>query len=530
MLRAIAIDDNKMHLNEICSIIDWNSYGVDIVKTFQNGKKALDAIDEIAPDLVLTDIMMPVMDGLELARHLSQSHPHIKIVFISSADDFDTAKTALSLNVGEYILKPLDEADVASAISNVVEKLTAEHKKNEKIDALSSIISEQQLLYAEQFFREALYCKIDRDAFADRLELLELSDLKKKTLALMDLRIVSSDDVVNDYSNSISVRSLVSEFPFEGIQSYTIQLSLNEFMLICFLDDADPYRCKSKLYWFGVSVEEFLRTKYQIEVTIAFSSASVDFSEYSALFREARRANAYGRQENHPVIAFDDTDSSNTFEKNIDFNELFDDVSSVVFSPKKSATDPFIDKYFSGTSSDGSKEYTKSVVYFIISILSTIMINEHKSFHSLYGDDLAIWKKVSNFDSIFDIRRWTKNIIDSVREFLQKEEEGAEAVIGKIKNFIKENYDKDISLYDIANSVFYSVRQANYLFKNNANMTIYEYLVEYRIEMAKKLLRTTKMKTKDIAGAVGYTSYPHFRLVFKKYTDMTPSEYKQKNV
>jgi len=530
MFKAIAVDDNKIHLNEILSIVEWRDFGIDIVQTFPNGQKALNAIKDLQPDIVITDIMMPVMNGLELAHHVNRLYPHIKIIFISSADDFDTAKTAVSLNVGEYILKPLDADEVKVSLSEFVRKFKIEKSKNDRLLELSEIISAQRELFIEQFLREALYNEMSREEINSRLDILSLSDLKNKSVSVINLRVLTDDDLVNEYNDSLSVKQILSEFSLQGFEKYIIQMSINEFVIICFLKGEQKTKFKSLLYEYCANVHDTISLRCHLETMIAFSpTAALDV--LFLLFRQSRKANAYNLvRTNNLIIAFDDIDSFNTFEKNIDFNELFEEINNAVFSEDDSGIRRFLHKYFVNINAKDLREYLKSILFFIVSILGTILINEHQSFKDIFGDDLIVWKKISNFDNIYDVKTWMENIIRSVREHLRKDDTGENSIINKIKSYIRENYAKDISLSEVADLVFYSVRQANYLFKNKVGVTIYEYLVEYRMEIAKKLLITTKMKAKDIAEAVGYASYPHFRLVFKKFTNMTPGEYKQKNV
>jgi len=533
MLKAIAVDDNPVHLRELCSIISSFDLGIEIIETFQNGKSALEAIVKTQPDIVFADIMMPGTNGLELAKAIKKSNPSIKIVFVSSADDFNTVKSAIDLNMSEYILKPLKSSEVYKALTNVAGIIKRENEKSEELDMLMKTIGESKPLFTEQLFTDLLFAKANAETLEQRLELLNISHLKDKLVTISLIRInAKSSDIVNDYHIALSVKKFISKYNFDKLENYFIHHSINEFVIVSFFEKREKEAYKNALYNFYAEINNNINSLFNVGLNISFSSLSDNIFELNVLFKQANRAisNAFLKTD-VPVIAYEDIENEDYIDKSIDFSELFSDVNNVIYSSDEEI-ECFIEKYFENVRLDHKdiKEYTKSLMYFIISILESILIKEKKSFNDIFDENLVLWKKLSDFESIIHYKNWLKNIFMAVKQSLKQEKMTDDTFVSKIKNFIAENYKENITLTDIADSVFYSVRQANYIFKNETGITIYDFLTEYRMEIAKNLIVTTNMKSKEISSSAGYASHPYFRLLFKKYTGMTISEYKKKYV
>ena len=491
MITAIAVDDNPIQLRELCSIIHSFDLGIEITGTFCDGQSALDSIAELHPDIVFADIMMPVMNGLELAKNLKKNFPDIKIIFVSSSDDFNTAKSAINLNINEYILKPLKIPEVQKAVTNVIDTIRKETEKNDELNILIEKINESKPIYIEQLFVDLLFSKIAEHTLSQRLALLDLSYLENKCVAVSLIHVnLKNTDIVADYHTSLSVKNFISGYTFNKLENFYSQYSITEFVIINFFEPNEKSFYKNLLYDFYAEISNSISGLFDVSINISFSSISESILEINNLFKQANKAmSSIFFKTNDPIIAFEDIPDTDYMDKNIDFTELFNDVTNVVYSSDEEINS-FIKKYFENISIDNKyiQEYTKSLMYFIISILESILIKEHKSFEDIFEENLVVWKKLSNFESISDYKNWIKNIFAYIKQSLKQDDVADETFVSKIKNYIHENYKENIILSDIADSVFYSVRQANYIFKNKTGITIYDYLIEYRLEMAKQLL------------------------------------------
>ena len=127
--KLVFVDDETFVLQSIVNLMDWTSLGYELVGTASNGQEALAIIEETCPDVVITDICMPLMDGFELSQAIYEFDPTIKIIFISGHDKFDYAQNAIRLNIQEYLLKPITPTDIQAALSRVSQNLDAQRQR-----------------------------------------------------------------------------------------------------------------------------------------------------------------------------------------------------------------------------------------------------------------------------------------------------------------------------------------------------------------------------------------------------------------
>ena len=150
MLKTVLIDDFKYDLIYASKVIDWNQYGIQIVGTAESGRQALEQMEELKPDLVITDIQMPEMDGFTLSRRIKEKFPDVKIVFMSCHSDFIYAKEAMKLNIMAYITKPLIQEDVQNTIHTVAEAIEKEKNSRIEIQQMNDILNETLSSFKKQ--------------------------------------------------------------------------------------------------------------------------------------------------------------------------------------------------------------------------------------------------------------------------------------------------------------------------------------------------------------------------------------------
>ena len=190
----------------------------------------------------------------------------------------------------------------------------------------------------------------------------------------------------------------------------------------------------------------------------------------------------------------------------------------------------FVDKYIHIGVVDGndSEEFIKSLTFIIVSFLQIILTDYNQTFNDIFNEDIVIWKKISDINSIVNIKQWLFNIICVVKNHLSAKNRSSNAIlVNRIKDVVHNHYQEEITVKDIAEAVYFSTRQANNIFLKETGLSIFDYMLQYRIEIAKKLLTTTQMRIYEVAEKVGYQNMSYFRLLFLNSTGVLPTEYKK---
>ena len=170
LYRIILVDDEEEVRKSIIRKIDWQSVGFTVVGDAENGEDALEKIENLEPDVVLTDIRMPYMDGLTLAEKIRQKYPSMKIVIFSGYDDFEYAKRAIKLNVTEYILKPVNVEELTAILKKIQASLDEEIEQKRDVSLLRENYKRSLPILREQFLKDLVSRQMDEMTVAERLE------------------------------------------------------------------------------------------------------------------------------------------------------------------------------------------------------------------------------------------------------------------------------------------------------------------------------------------------------------------------
>lgn len=171
----ILADDEQQILYGMKNGIDWESLGFSVVGTAQNGKEALELIEEYHPDLLISDIKMPFMDGLELSKTIHENYINTKIILFSGWDDFEYARTAISYGVSQYIMKPIDYNEMQKLLTTMHEELEKEYAEKMNRTRLENIYTESIPLLRQQFFTQLLTETLTEDYCTLQMKNLKLN-------------------------------------------------------------------------------------------------------------------------------------------------------------------------------------------------------------------------------------------------------------------------------------------------------------------------------------------------------------------
>lgn len=532
MYNMLIVDDNPRDRNGIQRIIDWKQMGINIMGACANGKQAMEQIEELKPHIVLTDIAMPVMNGIEMAKQLKQNHPDIKLIFMSCYDDFDFARSAIDLDVYGYVLKPIIAEELEKAVVKVLGRYELEYTRDRDREIMLRQIAESLPIVQEQFLRELLFGIYNsNEEIRNRMDFLQMNVADSATIATLAIEINDYDNLIRDMdvtAQYLLVYSLKKAiYTLQNIpRRYVVQISDRMFAVLLFDNNSSGFLDAA------VAIHEILVETPGINVTIGISDVSNNLSDIPRLYRqsvEALRTKFYWK--GSPIIPFEEIDEKqyNRDEKTIDLGDLYKEVEALISYGDSDDIHEFIYKYFGDENSTKPEELVKGLTFSVVNIMQMILSQKGQSFSNILGSETAIWEKLIRFETIVDIRQWIYNIFMAVKEYLGAGNDQRNAKIAEdIKAIIKNSYSKALTVADIAQGVYLSPARANNIFKGQTGKTIFDYLIEHRMEKAKGLLKDPYSRIYLVAQQVGYVNKSHFSLLFKKYTGLTPSEYKER--
>ncbi|MBC2579497.1 response regulator [Clostridium sp. DJ247] len=536
MYDIMIVDDEEIIRKGVIQYIDWNKYGYNIVAEAVNGKQAFEIAKDIKPQVILTDIYMPIMDGIEFAQKVKGILPETIFIFLSGYNEFMYAQKAIEIGVFRYLIKPLKVEELLSVLKEVSEELENAELERTKIKKFSKLIHESLPLLKERFFLSLIKGNCKENEIWSRLDYLNISIKAEKFFCI----IISLDDYFNLIEERKQEDINIIKFAIQHITKeilssiegtfFMFEDKSNEIGILFCYNGTQLSNYLSTLFPLVQHIQEYIRRFFKTSISIGIGRSCENINDVHKSYEEAEEAleyrTAFGK---NSILYIEDIKptskvslSSDVFKK---VNELVKSVKSVDLESAMKVTDNLFDIM---TKNHLLKR--DDIHLFLIEIISKlirIVMEFDGDAERVYGDRF-IQLSILNFDIIEDIKGKLKGIIKSTIEFINLRQKTANKnFIQKAKNFIDVNYCKEeLSLSMVAESVHISPAYLSQIFKHVMGESFIEYLTKVRINYGKKLLKETNLKTYEVAFQVGYNDAQYFSSCFKKIVGTSPTNYR----
>lgn len=523
MYSVFLVDDEPIVLDGIRSKIDWENSGFTFAGEASDGEIALSMLSEIKPDILITDIKMPFMDGLELATAIKKIQPWIKIIILSGHDEFDYAKKAISIGIEDYLLKPFTLDEVLKTLNKVKEHIDKERNQISNINKMKEELKSRDKLLQNEF----------------------LTNLVKGNIAPEEIRIKCQELKINLISRyyKILISNICSKVQNEQNLEQAIS-RLNSYsssweQAVCFFNTSNQLitiqkgnsqtELEENVFRIAETIEHIVLQNSDCTVITVIGKTVEHTSSIESSFSNAKTIlDSLSLQNQNRIISVDDFNTEN--------NELLE----------FKENDPLVDRLKYASKNDISVIVNESME----------LINNNKSQFSVFASYLLL-------DLIFEVSKLIESLGGNIKEikpeilqhsFVEKSVENQENfktvleevlnfaleyrdskitgkygdVILKAKKYIDEHYkDPNTTLTTVAQEVCLSPNHFSTIFSQECKTTFIEYLTNVRIENAKKLIKSTELKGYDIAYECGFSDPHYFSYIFKKITGLSPREYKK---
>lgn len=519
---VILVDDEDDVRGRVISKIKEES-GFKVIGKAGNGYDALELIEELKPDVVITDIKMPFINGIELAKILRRDYPTIKLGFISGYDEFEYAKEAIELNVISYIMKPITTKDLNKFLSKLKKLLDEEKDQINNISNLKEVYNKSLPKLIESNLFAFSNLSILEDSNIELLKELnfncDLSTYLVATIGFKDSIDLTSEQV-------LSIKSIIDR----AFIKYDLVSSFRNHEGVSFIIGYnDQFQVKDNdLYLFEIAeyIEEFLK----IKTTIGISSRFSNLKYFPKAFIESVKSKDHGKYYNlGSVIYYTDIADKKVIDPDID-KSLYEEFDYAIKFADEKELDTLFSKFIKKLES--TEGYIINHEVLIVDIASRLMklssIGTSDASY-VFGENLL--SKLASFNSSKELFKWIKDTVLKIRKINSKKQiDKVEKLVIDTFKMIDENYhDSYLSLDGVASKLNISVSYLSSIIKKYKNITFNKYLIQVRMEKAKELLKFTNEKILNISKQVGYNEVYYFSHSFKKYTGLTPGSYREEN-
>ncbi len=505
-MNAIVIDDNKIELQFICDLAVQSSVHINISATFSNGKDALDYLKQNHVDLIISDIQMPEMTGIELSDALNNYNINAKLIFVSCYDDYKYLKKAIENDVVDYVLKPIIRADFEKAVMKAYHLISNNNNALQKQEIFDNALHTAKPIMTEKFFSDyIIYHNIDEKTFERSLKLYDISQKKYKAIAFCH---TSKEN--QHYPSLIGIKDYCTSLSSSGISIQAILKSDNEIILVLMFDDEEE-----TLFPFVCNLRDDIAARFFVNLRFGLSSVTTQISKLHQIYKEAVEASQYYNCLSCLAIGIYN-------EHEIDVNSIVSKIEAILTNKDTKNLKSFLTHSISNQPAD----YIQRFVYCYIYSIETILNQSGKSLEIYLGN--SVWNKLNDVKKIANHIEWLYNItVVAVDLSCSNVRHSKKELTQLIKDIIERDYSKKLTLSSVASELHYSVNYLSSIFSEETDMTFLEYLTVYRMDIAKKLLAEPDSKIYLVAEQVGYKRKSHFYNVFYKYTGYTPAEYKK---
>lgn len=493
MYKLYLLDDEPFILEGLKYIIDWEEYGFDVVGTSSNGEDGFNFIKNEDVDLIITDIMMPKMTGLELISNLKKINHNAKFIVLSAFQEFQYAKEAISMGAENYLTKPIDEDELIQTIEEVKKKI--EKIKLEKVD--TKIFKNDLIL--------KLICNKNNDEVLDRLK-LEGVNFNYKNLCVVILEFAEGGNINNLILNHID------NLKYE----YCVNLQ-NQILIIMDKESVNKDALRNLKDDLSSIINEQIyisRGKYVDSIdnlNCSYQSAK-DIHEYKLVYPNISWIREY-KEKSYNL-------------ENIDYID-FDHLKKLLLNKDNKESLNYIESIFSKLKNDENLTVkqikTKSIEVFLN------VYNYFNDSKIIKGLDLYL-EKVINSVNLDQIQIELNNMIKHRQSKLEETDDSISPIILKLLRNIEKNYSKDLNLKEISETYNINSIYLGQLFQKETGILFSDYLNNFRVNKAKNLLVETSLKAAEIGELVGYANKNYFYRKFKDIVGITPSEWRKLNL
>lgn len=535
MYKLVIVDDEEEVRKGIIQKIEWNKFNFEIAGEAENGREALDLIEENIPDVVITDITMPLMDGLELAAALKESYPTVKTVILTGFDDFKFAQQAIKYGVADYLLKPVLPKDIEALIEKLKKQIDDEITKKEDIVKLRKHYNESLPVLRDKFLTLLITGRPDEKEIEKRINSFNLRlDGNTFLIAAANIDANSFMNNVFEENDTELVKFAVLNISQEIIAKHSLgEAFYHDESLVIILGFKDNEKTSLLNKSFSVleeirqSVDKFLK----ISITIGLGSISNSLVRLRDSYKTALTALDY-----RLVIGGDKVIFIEDLEPQAADTVVFDEgkeknlISSIKFGTNIDVTEA-VNALFNDIS--GMKaSFTEYQLYLIeiAAAISRLTRDFQLDTGEIFGLGSSLYEEIFKFKTVDEICEWVEEIcIKLMNHISSKRQNTTEMLLEKARDYIRSNYgDDELSMQKVANHLHISSSYLSMIFKKDAGVTFLKYLVSIRLEAAKELLCNSDLKTAEIAEKIGYPDINYFSYFFKKNYGMSPREYRNK--
>jgi two-component system response regulator YesN len=518
--KVFFVEDEIITREGIRDNVDWQASGFEFCGEAADGEMALPLLRTAQPDVLITDIKMPFMDGLQLSKIMRERMPWVKIIILSGHDEFEYAQQAIKLGVTDYLLKPITVKNLQNALQKLAVQLDQERKEQDNLKKLQEQVEENRATLRERLLFKLIVGAVSPTEVVEDGQMLGLNLIARHYLVvILKIEIVDRTEPY-DFDEYQQVQSIVMGLAERNPDIFVLKRDWGDLILIM-KGNTQEFLEEERDFLLDEIRQVVAKTRYQL--TIGVGATKKRITDICQSFVEA-------------LVYIQNPVGENKFGSNqtVERAELLKvdklAVENYLRFGVKDEFDEFFNAYLRPLGETALKSNLIKNYIFVDVILATAkLVNDiGGDVDNVIPELNSIEMTMSNIKTIEQLREQAYKILSSALAYRDSQSKGQyKNLIRQAKEYIEHHYtNPDLSLNEVAAQANLSASHFSFVFSQETKQTFKEHLTEIRINKAKELLRMTSLRSADIAYQVGYNDPHYFSSVFKKNTGFSPIEFR----
>lgn len=538
MYRVLLVDDEILVREAISANIDWNGLGYELVGDCQNGKEAMEFVQKYPVDLVLTDICMPYVDGMELSGYLHDNYPETKIIIFSGFGEFEYAKKAIQYNVSEYLLKPVTAIELTEILKKMKKTLESARREEQKLERLTKTSEEykkNEQLIRSQAISSLVTCTQEPELCVKKLKelgvFLESSDYR---VAVVSIDIYSGlyEQSMTQRQESALMAFVVYNISDEVVRSYEAGIAYQEAnnRVGILFQTNKPMEFSREIEEICREIQEKVYEAMTLDISIAVGNYVKKPENLHLSYDEADKALEYryllgGR-------LFLNLEKDKNFGGEAILEDQLEKLTGGLQRYRKEDIKESLDMIRERII-ESRVNKSRACLYLqrVLRTISSVVEKIHSNPRSVEERKEELLSSITRQRTFQDAMKLVEEFAREAADYMERENSssGKRQALQALE-YIQEHYaEQDLSLNTVCGYLGISTSHFSTIFKEMTGETFMEVLIRTRMDKAKELLEHTTLKNYEIAERVGFSDPHYFSISFKKMTGMTPTVYARKN-
>lgn len=523
MYTIVVADDEQEIRRSLIKNVDWEAAGFQVIGEAENGIEALELVEKLEPDLLLTDIKMPFVTGIELAREVREIRPTMQIAFLSGYDDFMYAQQAIQYNIISYILKPVSARGMTEELKKIYQKM------NEKFREFAANDKIQEKMEKSEFLIPLL---LDGSTGEEEM-LLERKTLLEQAVScgLIDAQdpsllkyVVIVTKFYNNENKNCTTRSSVHAVELI-LKKYIKYASFYAEGKVVSLLMGTERTFENYLHILADDISQSVERIMNYRCTIGISRIVSELSGVHECYQEAMNALRYVAETDRTVHYISDEEMEERLDHDM-IQEILSEIESLVRSGTKEELEEYLDRFLMKTQNELSGS---TLDFLLLQIFSTV----YKTVFTVAGSEALA--KLQESMPLYGLQgrghsvQQYMEICRNAREIIaEQRRRSGEVLCEHAIRMIEEQFmDSELSLVSVSNAIAVSPNYLSAVLKKETGKTFKDLLTHARIEEAKRLLMYSNLKVRETAEKCGYSDQHYFSYCFKKYTGESPNGFRR---